>query len=376
MDFLVVGAGKIGAACAITLRDSPNTGRIIVVDKRKDRLEDVAKSVTCDPVTLDAAEPESLSEFFNQVDCAFGVTTPEHYRALNEAAINAGTHWIDLGGDDSILEKQLELDERAKEAGVTAVPSCGLAPGIVNMLAVHGAAQLDAVDEISLYVGGLPQEPQPPLEYSILFSVEGLLAEYVEPVEIIDQGIRTTVRALDGYETLALDEIGTVEAFYTAGALSTLPERFEGHVDRLTYKTLRYPGHRDKIMLLRDLGLLADEPILIDGTAVTPREVLASVLTEVLQSEVPDFVVARIEVAGSVNGSARQFRTDIYDEYDATSGFSAMMRSSAFPVTVVGQMAADGKLDPGVYPPEGGVPLMPVLDHLRGAGIRISESIE
>jgi lysine 6-dehydrogenase len=152
-----------------------------------------------------------------------------------------------LGGNNYIVDAQLALDEAAKKANINIVPDCGLAPGMVSVLAMHGANRFDETEEIHIRVGGLPQTPKPPLDYQLVFSVEGLINEYIESARVIRDGKIIEVNSMTELETLAFDGFSALEAFQTSGGTSTLPDTFCGKVKELDYKTIRYAGHCQKI---------------------------------------------------------------------------------------------------------------------------------
>jgi lysine 6-dehydrogenase len=371
MHVLVLGCGKIGRACVREFSTSDLVDEVTVVDQSREALSALGENVEPETRHLDVTDVDAVRPLIRGTDCVVGATTPAHYLSLTEAAIDAGAHWVDFGGDETVLHEQYAYDDRAQRAGVSVVPACGLAPGVCNMLVTYGAAQLDSVEEAAVRVGGLPLDPQPPLNYSLEFSVKGLVAEYVLPVEIIRDGARTEVPALEGSETLHFDQVGQLEAFFTAGALASLPDRLDSKVDELTYKTLRYPGHREKIEVLRDLGFLNAEPVKIDKTAVSPRAMTENRLAQTLPSEEPDLVIARITIAGQIDGDSRRLVYELYDEFHEPSGMSAMMRTTAFPTVEIARQAMTGQLRHGVTPAEGDVPVEPVLRFMRDRGIEI-----
>lgn len=376
MDVLVLGCGKIGRACVREFAAIDPVDEVTVVDQSREALSALLEDSDAESYQKDVTDVGSVEPLIRDADCIVGTTRPAHYLPLTEAAIGAGAHWIDFGGDESVLHEQRALDARAREAGVSVIPACGLAPGVCNMLATHGADRLDSVDEIAVRVGGLPLDPQPPLDYSLEFSVKGLVAEYVLPVEVIRDGSRTEVPPLGGDETLHFEQVGELEAFFTAGALASLPERFESEVDELTYKTLRYPGHREKIELLRDIGFLDDDPVEVDGTKVSPRAVTENRLARTLPGGQPDLIIGRVTVTGQVDGTSERLVYELYDEFHEPTGMSAMMRTTALPSVEVGRLAMTGRLRPGVTPAEGDVPVEPVLDFMRDRGVEIEEVSE
>src|ERR671917_551892 len=167
------------------------------------------------------------------------------------AAVGAGTNFCDLGGNNAVVDAELALDAEARAAGVNVIPDCGLAPGMVSVLAAHGAARFERLDELHIRVGGLPQTPRPPLDYQIVFSVVGLINEYVERARVIRGGQVVEVESLTEIEALEFPApFERMEAFQTSGGTSTLPDTFHGRLQELDYKTIRYPGHCEQFKLL------------------------------------------------------------------------------------------------------------------------------
>ena len=140
-----------------------------------------------------------------------------------------------------VVFKQKTSTSRPK--GITVIPDCGLAPGMVNILAEHAINQLDKVEVLRIFVGGLPQQPEPPLNYQIVYSLEGVLDYYTTLSWVLRDGKRTQVKALSEVEPVRFDgTVGELEGFHTAGGLSTMAFRYEGKIPTMEYKTLRYPS--------------------------------------------------------------------------------------------------------------------------------------
>ena len=232
-----------------------------------------------------AGRPEAPDEFRQQLGLivevletlripVLGVEGHEADDVIATLAVRAGVHYADLGGNTGIVFQQLQLDETARAHGISAIPDCGLAPGMVNILAAAGIRALDRTDQVRCYVGGLPQHPRPPLHYTIVYSLEGVLDYYTTTSWILRDGELRQVEALSEIETVQFPEPpGTLEAFHTAGGLSTLPWTYQGRVRTMEYKTLRYPGHAHIMRAIRDLGLLDTEPVQVRGELVAPRDV-------------------------------------------------------------------------------------------------------
>ena len=380
MKFLVLGAGTQGSAAAFDLLHSDPGCEVVVADLRTDslhpalqpyvgnRLTTVRANATCEWEVAPAMEGAAA------VLCAF----PYYFNYdMARLAVDAGAHFTDLGGNTAIVKRQRGLDARARDAGLSIVPDVGLAPGMVNILAQGGIDRLDATDSVRLWVGGLPQNPKPPLNYQIVYSLEGMLDYYVTPAEILKGGRRTTVEALSEIETLDFpDPIGRLEAFHTGGGTSTLPSRYEGRVRSLEYKTLRYPGHAHIMRAIRALGLLSDNEVEHQGAQVNPRRFFIERVTPLLTNEDgDDMVVARVEAAGERDGRPVRVRYDVIDYHDPVAGITAMARTTGFSLSIVAQMQARGEVAaPGVGTPDEVIPPDAFVAELRRRDIRVDFS--
>jgi len=255
------------------------------------------------------------------------------------------------------------------------VPDCGLAPGLVSVLTKLLVDEFDKVEEIHLRVGGLPQKPKPPLNYALVFSVSGLINEYIEPVRVLKDSKIKTIKPLEDGEEIKFKGFGKLEAFNTSGGTSTLPETYKGKIKILDYKTIRYQGHCQQIKLLYDLGLTSSEPVDIKGTKISPRAVLEKVLTNVLPKGKEDLILLRAWGIGTKKGKKTKITLETVDRYDSKTGLTAMMRMTAFPAAVVLTLIGSGKIkEKGAMTQEHFVPAQIVIDELKKRGINIARS--
>jgi lysine 6-dehydrogenase len=302
---------------------------------------------------------------------------PYYYNApMARAAVEAGCHFSDLGGNTEIVFEQKKLEAQALAKGVSVIPDCGLAPGMVNILAAEGIRRLDRAEQVKVYVGGLPQSPEPPLNYQIVYSLEGALDYYTTPSWILRGGRPVQVEALSELEPVEFPSpVGTLEAFHTGGGISTLPFAYEGKVDVMEYKTLRYPGHAAIMRPIRELGLLDMKPVEVKGQTVVPRDVfIASVSPRLHKPQGRDLVALQVQVSGLENGKRRQVGFRLIDYFDPEHGISAMMRTTGYSLSVTGQMQADGRVTlKGVHTPDEAIPFRAYVDELGKRGIRIEE---
>lgn len=346
MKILVLGAGRMGYGAVYDLVNHAPVAEVTVADVEGAAAEQVAAKIGGARVTprqLDVSDYQQTVELMRGHAAAISCVTYFHNEQLARAAIAAGVHFCDLGGNNTIVERELALDEEARAAGINIIPDCGLAPGMVSVLAAHGAARYDTLDSLRIRVGGLPQTPKPPLNYQLVFSVEGLINEYIEAARVIRGGKVVEVASMTEIETLDFPPFGRLEAFQTSGGASTLPETFLGKVKELDYKTIRYPGHCEKFRLLIELGLTSSEAVRVDGAPVVPRRLLGEMLKRHLPADEADLVLIRLEFGGVIDNVQQTLRYDIIDRFDEASGLSAMMRTTAFPAAIIARMMAAGE---------------------------------
>lgn len=348
MKILVLGAGRMGHGAVYDLvHNSPDVEGITVADfdlKKAELVSETIDAAKVAPRHLDAANYADVAALMQGHDAAISCVNYWYNVGLSRAAIETKTNFCDLGGNNYVVDEQLALDAQAKAVGVNIIPDCGLAPGMVSVLAMHGANRFDEVEEIHIRVGGLPQDPQPPLNYQLVFSVEGLINEYIEVARVIRDGKISEVESMTEIESLSFDGFPPLEAFQTSGGTSTLPDTFLGKIRELDYKTIRYAGHCDKFKTMIDLGLCRSEEIEVDGAKVKPRRLFGELLQKNLPADGPDYVLVRLEFAGTKDGKKQALRYDIVDSQDDATGLSAMMRTTAFPASIIAQMAARGEV--------------------------------
>jgi lysine 6-dehydrogenase len=379
MKILVLGAGRMGYGAVYDLiHNSPEVESVTVADFDLGKAVEAAEKIGSGKLSatqVDVSDYASVSELMKPHDSAISCVNYWYNLELSKAAIETGTNFCDLGGNNYIVDEQLALDTEAKTAGISIIPDCGLAPGMVSVLAMHGANRFDEIEEIHIRVGGLPQHPQPPLDYQLVFSVEGLINEYIEVARVIRGGEIKEIESMTELESLAFDDFPALEAFQTSGGTSTLPETFLGKIRELDYKTIRYAGHCDKFKTMIDLGLCASEEILVDYAKVTPRKVFGELLQKHLPADEPDYVLVRLEFAGMKDGAKKSFRYDIVDKFDEATGLSAMMRTTAFPASIIAQMMARGDvLARGATPQEKAIDAEKFVAELAARNIKVRES--
>jgi lysine 6-dehydrogenase len=279
MKILVLGAGRMGFGAAFDLiHNSPQVEAVTIADADLKKAEAAAEAIgtsRIDAHHVDAANHSDIARLMSGHDSAISCVNYWYNESLSRAAIETGTNFCDLGGNNYVVDAQLALHDQAQAAGINIIPDCGLAPGMVSILAMHGAANFESLESVRIRVGGLPQDPQPPLNYQLVFSVEGLINEYIESARVIRDGKIAEVESMTELESLEFEGFPPLEAFQTSGGTSTLPDTFLAKVRDLDYKTIRYAGHCDKFKTMIDLGLCSSDEVVVDFQNVTPRKVFA-----------------------------------------------------------------------------------------------------
>ncbi|KGX91121.1 saccharopine dehydrogenase [Pontibacillus halophilus JSM 076056 = DSM 19796] len=379
MKVLVLGSGLMGKEAARDLVQSSGVDRVTLADLDFERAASVCQSLTSEkltPMRVDASDDIMLSEAMSKHDVVINALFYTFNETVAKKAVEVGVHSVDLGGHiGHATDRVLELHDAAYKAGVTLIPDLGVAPGMINILSGYGVSQLSSVEEIRLYVGGIPVRPEPPLEYNHVFSMEGVFDHYTDPSLIIRNWIKQEIPSLSEVETLHFERFGPLEAFHTAGGTSTLSYSYP-HLKTLEYKTIRYPGHAEKFKLLVDLNLTrTDYEVDVRGKRVNPREVMLKVLEPIVDlGEKDDVVLLRVEVSGKKDGAYKTNTYEMTTFKDQEHNVTAMARATANTISVVAQMIGDGRIGTrGVYPPEQIVPGDLYMEEMAKRGVVIEE---
>ncbi len=379
MKYAIIGSGRMSRAVLYDLLRHTETELIRLGDVDPERAKELAgffRDGRIIPSGLDARDPKHLDSFLDGMDVCVSAASYTVNLEVTRSCIRNKTHMVDMGGNNDVVNSQKALSDEAARAGVTIVPDMGLAPGLADVLGASFADEIDRIHEIHLRVGGLPQNPKPPLNYGLIFSVEGLINEYVEPCLVIRDGKRQVVEPLTDIEDITFPEpFGRLEAFNTSGGSSNLPFMFEGRVDNLDYKTIRYPGHCEKMRTMLELGLMSHEPIEVDGIYVSPRRVLETLIDSHIPHIEDDVTLMRCWAIGQQdNGSPITIEYEMVDH--ASGGLTSMMKTTGFPVSVTARMLSDGRISQsGVFLPSECVPVSEMIRELAELGVRIEKRV-
>lgn len=379
MKLLVIGAGMMGSAAAYDMARSAEIELVTLVDKDLRRATDAAARINrlgrtrkVRPMKVNATSASGIVKVMRNHDAALSAVPYFYNLPLAKAAIQAGCHFADLGGNNDVVRREMALDKQAARRGIALAPDCGLSPG---MAAILGGELMRRVggqaDALEIYVGGLPAEPKRPFNYQLVFSAEGLINEYVEPARILRNGKITEVEPLSEPETFVMTGFPPLDAFHTSGGTATLPETFQGKVGECFEKTLRYQGHFPIIRALYDLGLFSSKERKVGNVKVVPRRLMTDIFKEKFAGDEPDVVIMRVEA--HVGGKVTAFT--IIDRYDPATKMTAMMRTTAWPASIVVQMLASGVIARrGAVRQELDVPADRFIEEMKARGINIEFS--
>jgi lysine 6-dehydrogenase len=376
MKITVIGAGAIGSAVAADLATRDDVTQIQICDARARALQQLHEQVQSKKFRsfqLDVRDPNVLEPVLQGNDCVIGCAAPDLNPIIAQTAVGLGMHFCDLGGSDEIVASELALDDAARDAGVWVVPNCGLAPGLANILCVRGLGEFDEVENVFLRVGDVPLHPEPPFNFRISWSAERILDDYTHPVQLIRDGRIIEDEPLSRCELVQFDEpIGVLEAFCTAGGLSTLTSDLEGRVRHFDHKTLRWPGHASQMAFLLGLGFGEEQNIDV-RTHLTFRDVLVRRLRQRLGGEFEDAVLLRIVLQGTRNGEKKTLVYQMVQTHDATTGQSAIKRCASVPTAAVATIIASGRIPGGgAAPPERILPIDEFVETIAARGLHIS----
>lgn len=340
-EYLIVGAGLQGEAIAYDVLKFDNNSRIILADKFPEsavHIKNRLKSSRAEaiPYSVDASDIRQMIELMNGKNIAIGAASYAFNELLTKAAIASQTNFIDLGGNNTVVEKQFMLSEAAKRAGITVITDTGVAPGANSAVVKEGENIIGSVKYVHSFCGGLPIDPVGELKYMSVFNTSGLINEYIEPVEVLDNYKLKIVEPLTGIEDILIkddrfpDGKLLLEAAFTSGGSSTLAKTYEGKIKSLDYKTLRYPGHWDRIRMLYKLGFFGQEEV----KGIKPREISEYLIEKAIKYDGKDMLILKVRVGND----REKIDFQVVDFYNDTTKHSAMQRMTGYSAAIVAEM--------------------------------------
>jgi lysine 6-dehydrogenase len=376
MKIIVLGAGLVGGPMAADLAKEPRF-EVSVADRDPKALAHLGRDHTIKTIVKDLSDSEQVKSLVKDYDFVLSAVPGSMGYQTLRAAIEAEKTVVDIA---FFPEDALSLDELAKGKGVTAIVDCGVAPGMSNILTGYVDHLLDETKSVLIYVGGLPEVREWPYEYKAVFSPSDVIEEYVRPARIVENG-RVVVRpALSDPELLSFPGVGTLEAFNTDG-LRTLAQTIKAPF--MKEKTMRYPGHIEKMLMLRETGFFSQDEIQVDGVKVRPLDVTSKLLFPKwkLDEGERDITIMRVVIEGLKGGESWRYSYDLLDRYDDATRTHSMARTTGYTAAVVVRMLARGMFGrKGIIVPEFIGPRRDCVDFilkgLKERGVVYHETVE
>lgn len=383
LRYAVIGAGRQGVAAAYDMMRFGDADAVLLIDVHEElaragarRLNNLLGCEIAESARGDVRNRAEMARLLEGVDAFLSAVPYPFNPSLTEIAIEVGASMCDLGGNTDVTRQQLAQDADAKAAGVSIVPDCGMGPGMNISLAVYAMSLLDEAEEVYIYDGGLPQNPEPPWNYALTFHIGGLTNEYAGEAFFLRDGKVVAVPGLTEVEAMEVPPLGRLEAAVTTGGLSTMPWTFEGTLKVLENKTLRYPGHWAQMQAYAQLGLLDMEPVRVRDVQVVPRDVLHALLEpKITRPDIRDVCLIYVRCMGSKGGSAAVSEVRLVDYYDQATGFRAMERLTGWHASIVAILAARGDIARGAVPVELALPGDVAVREARKRGMSIQEEV-
>ena len=374
--FTVLGAGLVGSLIARTLA-ADESADVLVCDRSEDALGALAQLPRVATARVDFASGSAIAAAVGPADVVVGAVPGFLGHAMLETVIEARKPIADISFSP---EEPLVLDALAKKRGVPAIVDCGVSPGLSNLACGRAVAWFDTLDSVVISVGGLPFARTQPWEYRAVFSPTDVIEEYTRPARLVEDGKIVTRPALSDVTRFELPGVGDLEGFLTDGLRTLLTTVKAEH---LREQTLRWPGHAEKMRLLRDAGFFGDTPVSAGGVRVAPRAVAEALLFPMWKrpEDEEEFTVLRVESRGTRAARPARLLHDLFDRTDVKTGATSMARTTGFPCVIAARLLSAGTFrEPGVFPLEllgtrSGL-FAAFVEGLAARGVAFSETVE
>jgi lysine 6-dehydrogenase len=348
MNVLVLGSGLVGRPMAIDLANDKSF-KVTVADISKKNLDRIPSSLPIKKIEKDISNPDQLKSLLKDYDIVVNAVPGfMGYNTLKEI-IKAKKNVVDIA---FFPENPFELDELAKQNNVIAVVDCGVAPGMSNLLSGYVDSILDKTETVLIYVGGLPLIREWPYEYKAGFSPIDVIQEYTRPARYIENGKLVIRPALSDSEFINFPEVGTLEAFNSDG-LRTLADTLTA--PNMKEKTLRYPGHIEKMLVLRESGFFSEKEVEVNRVKIKPIDFTSKLLFPMWELKEGDeeFTVMRVIIEGEKDKKKIRYTYNLLDRHNEETNVHSMARTTGYTATTVVRLIAKGLFDrKGICPPE------------------------
>ena len=356
VDILVFGSGRVGLLAAAMLASSGDY-HVHIADIQPDR-KTLQLGKHADALThcvLDINHQENVKEYIkiHKINAVAAALPYYLTKKVAEIAKLCHVHYFDLTED---VETTKYIEILAKDSHRVFAPQCGLAPGFISVVTNDLVKQFDEVDTVKMRVGALPVNVSHPLQYALTWSTEGLINEYVKPCEAIESHKVVTLEPLEGLETIKIDGL-SYEAFNTSGGIGSLKNTYKGKVKNINYKTVRYPGHCEKLRFLINDLKLRDK-----------QELLCDIFNNAMPRVKDDVVLVYVSVEGKINGiySERHFVKKYYSHEAFGHKWSALQLTTASGLCVTMDLALTKNHFKAGFAKQEDITLEQVLDNRFG----------
>lgn len=348
MKITILGAGLVGGAMVRDLAQEADLS-ITAIDYNQSVLNKLSSLKNVTSLQADLSQAGKVGELVGDSDLVINAVPGFMGFSVLKQTIEAGKNVVDIA---FFPEDAFELDELAKEKGVTVVVDCGVAPGLCNIIAGRVNGLLDKTTDYSCLVGGLPVERVWPYEYRAVFSPADVLEEYTRPARLIENGQEVVREALSEVELIDFPGVGTLEAFNTDGLRSLIHTL---NLPNMKEKTMRFPGHANLMRVFRESGFFSQEEINIGGANVRPLDFTSKLIFDQWQMKEgeEDFTVMLVELQGEKDKQPVKYSYYLLDYYDTASKTHSMARTTGYTATIIARQILKGLFDrKGINPPE------------------------
>ena len=383
--FCVLGGGRQGTAIAYDLLKFGSPSNVIIADidlhqaqvsaERNRSLLNTDKVLA---MQVNVNDENQMLDLLEDVDVLISAVPYHLNTKVTDFAIESSTSMVDLGGHTGIVQAQLARSSEANERGITIVPDCGMGPGMNVTMALLAMEQLDNPKHVRIWDGGLPLNPVEPWNYASFFNINGLTNEYDGDAFFIKDSKVVQVPCFEDIEILSFGgKIGNLEAAVTSGGLSTMPWTYEGQLETLENKTLRYFGHWEQMITFRQLGLFDLKPIQFNNQEIIPREFYHQLLEPKLNSNSKeDVCIMRTEAIGEKDGMFKKAIVETLEYYDDKTNFYAMEKWTGWHASMMAIRIANKELSPGAISVENAMTGSYFLKEGKKRGYKIDINIE
>jgi saccharopine dehydrogenase-like NADP-dependent oxidoreductase len=375
MKIVVLGAGLVGSAIIQDLAEDKQY-EILAVDLNKGSLDRISGFYGVSTRQADLSDDKTITTLVSDADLVINAVPGFLGFQTLKQIIQTGKNVVDIS---FFGENAFELDQLARNKGVTAIVDCGVAPGLCNIIAGYVTEKMDQVDSYLCYVGGLPEIREWPYEYKVVFSPTDVLEEYTRPARFVENGKEVIYPALSEVELLDFPGVGTLEAFNTDGLRSLL---LTLDIPNMREKTMRYPGHANLMRVFRESGFFNLEKVEVDGQGVQPLALTSRLLFDQwkMKDGDRDLTVMQVILEGKEGKDQVVYQYDLIDHYDQEKNITSMARTTGYTCTIVARLLMEGTIPlTGICPPEKLGEISGLFEMLLGEyqkrGINLKETI-